>query len=78
MDIKVSQTYEQWVEAVKHDIHTWKVAEINYLLNWCKNASYFDSYKSMIEVLENELMNREEGNNKGQRSVLPGKCGIQL
>jgi len=60
MDSKIgmAKSYEQWVEAVKHDIAYWTDAEINHLLNWCKNASYFDSYKTMIEVLENEITSR--------------------
>jgi hypothetical protein len=55
MDKEIAPSFEKWVEGIKTNITSYSIKELNELLKFAKNGSYFGQYDELISVIENEI-----------------------
>lgn len=51
-------SFEKWVEMIKSNITTYSMNDLNALLKYCKNGSYFGEYDQLIKLIETEIQSR--------------------
>jgi hypothetical protein len=55
MDQEIAPTFEKWIQGVKQQITQYSIPELKYLLNWAENASFYDTYNELIELIKAEI-----------------------